>query len=86
MSAVAVLTAEQLDAIVTGAVNRALAKREQPESDILTREQAAALLQVHPKMVTRYVREKGLPGVKLGRDWRFKRAELVRWVEQQGGR
>jgi excisionase family DNA binding protein len=50
-------------------------------AEILTREQAAELIQVHPAVVTRYVRTRGLPGFKIGRDWRFKRSEVVAWLE-----
>jgi putative molybdopterin biosynthesis protein len=42
--------------------------------------EAAALLKVHPKHVYRLLR-RGLPGRRVGREWRFDREEVLRWVE-----
>lgn len=55
------------------------------QNGVMTRDQVAALLQVHPTMVTRYVRDRGLPGAKLpgGNEWRFKRVDVVSWLELQ---
>ncbi len=62
-------------------VNAAQAK---PDAEIITREQAAEILQVSPSIVTKYVRERGLPAHPLGpREWRFRRSELVQWVADQ---
>jgi len=49
--------------------------------DVLTTEEAAALLRLHPQTVRRLVRQGTLPGRKLGRDLRFSRRQLMAWVE-----
>lgn len=52
---------------------------------LLTTEDVAALLQVHPKHVYRLLR-RGLPGHRMGGEWRFARDEVLRWVEARGAR
>jgi len=54
------------------------------EREVLTREEAAELLQMHAKQVTLFVKTKGLPGQKMGRGWRFRRSELLAWLARQG--
>jgi putative molybdopterin biosynthesis protein len=41
--------------------------------------EVAALLNVHPKHVYRLLR-RGLPGQRVGGDWRFDRDEVLRWA------
>jgi excisionase family DNA binding protein len=45
---------------------------------MLTTEEVAELLRVHPKQVYRLLR-KGLPARRVGAEWRFDRAEVLRW-------
>jgi putative molybdopterin biosynthesis protein len=52
-----------------------------PEA-LLTTGEVAALLRVHPKQVYRLLR-KGLPGRRVGVEWRFHRGEVLAWA---GGR
>jgi excisionase family DNA binding protein len=68
-----------------------VAEKTQPRSknradfpDVLTPQQAAAYLQVSVGMVLDKARAGVLPGVKLGREWRFSRRQLLRWVEDEG--
>lgn len=50
--------------------------------ELLTVEQAAAVLQMHPDTVRRLLREKKLPGRKVGpRQWRISAEVLKRWME-----
>ena len=77
------LTVDELRALVREAV-RDEVSRTTEESEILTRDDAAALLQVHPVMVTRYVRKEGLPAIPLGREWRFRRSEILAWLDARG--
>ncbi|MDP2309103.1 MAG: helix-turn-helix transcriptional regulator [Pseudomonadota bacterium] len=49
---------------------------------LLTTEDVAGLLQVHPKHVYRLLR-RGLPGHRMGGEWRFARDEVLRWVERR---
>lgn len=80
---VVVLSAEELGAIVRDAVQAGL-DRAKAEGEILTRTQAAKLLRVHPAVVTRYTK-RGLRGKKLGRDWRFKKQDVLDFIDRGGG-
>lgn len=49
-----------------------------PEAkEVLTTTEAAELLQISTKTLLRLAREGELPGIKLGRSWRFARRELL---------
>jgi len=43
---------------------------------LLDSEQAAALVKVHPKTLQRYARKGVVPGVRIGKLWRFRASEL----------
>ena len=43
---------------------------------LLDSEQAAALVQVHPKTLQRHARNGTVPGVRVGKLWRFRASEL----------
>jgi excisionase family DNA binding protein len=63
-----------------------LAKKRRPKpaaakSDVLTLAEAAKFLRLPPKTVERLVAEQGLPGRKVGKEWRFLRAAIERWLE-----
>lgn len=45
--------------------------------EVLTAEEAAALLKVSTKTLLRLARDGDLPGQKVGRAWRFVRSELL---------
>lgn len=47
--------------------------------DLLTTADVASLLRVHPKQVYRLLRQ-GLPGRRLGSEWRFVADEVLAWV------
>jgi excisionase family DNA binding protein len=49
-------------------------------AQILTVEQAAAKLQMSPKIVREYLRLGMIPGRKIGRAWRVVETDLERWV------
>ena len=44
--------------------------------DILTAEEVAELLRIHPYTVRRLAREGKLPGFRIGGQWRFNRKEF----------
>jgi len=53
------------------------------ESDeVLTAEEAAALLKVATPTVLKESREGRLPGVKIGREWRYSRTALLAHLRQ----
>lgn len=54
------------------------------DAGLMRTEDVAALLRVHPKQVYRLLK-KGLPGRRVGAEWRFDREEVLRWSERAGG-
>ncbi len=57
--------------------NYALDSSERPS--LLTLENVAEYLRVHPSTIYRLLRKKQLPAFKVGRDWRFNRESIDRW-------
>ena len=54
------------------------------EENLLTSKQIAPRLGVtHPKTIERWVRERGLPCVRNGRNLRFRTGDVLRWLAQQ---
>ena len=52
------------------------------ESDkILTVEEVAALLKIHPKTVYKFLKANELQGHRFGRLWRFKKSEIMKLLE-----
>jgi excisionase family DNA binding protein len=49
----------------------------------LTIKDVADLLSVHPMTVYRLLKQGRLPGVRLGRIWRFSRQAMERWESDQ---
>lgn len=45
--------------------------------DVLSADEAACLLKVHPKTIRSLARRGELPGRKVGRVWRFERATVL---------
>ncbi|HZP40538.1 MAG TPA: substrate-binding domain-containing protein, partial [Candidatus Binatia bacterium] len=54
-----------------------------PVDPLLTTIEVAALLRVHPKHVYRLLR-RGLPGRRVGSEWRFARGEVMQWAARNG--
>jgi excisionase family DNA binding protein len=50
------------------------------QDEILTTDEAAALLKLTPFTVREYARRGILPARKAGKGWRFFRPDLVAWV------
>ncbi len=51
--------------------------------EILTIDEVAAYLKLAKKTAYRLASEGKLPGFKVGGSWRFKRADLERWIDKQ---
>jgi excisionase family DNA binding protein len=43
---------------------------------------AARLLRIHPKTLQRMARRGEIPGVQIGKLWRFRKSELNTWMER----
>ena len=48
---------------------------------LLDSDGAAQLLRIHPKTLQRMARRREIPGVQIGKLWRFRRSELDGWME-----
>ena len=53
-------------------------------SDVLTSDQAAQYLQLGLSTLKRLAREHRIPAAKAGRQWRFRKADLDRWLGRGG--
>jgi excisionase family DNA binding protein len=53
---------------------------EHPQPDILTVDEAAALLRIPRSSVYKLAQQGKLPAKKVGRHWRFHRQTIVNWV------
>jgi excisionase family DNA binding protein len=53
--------------------------------EILTLDEVATYLKAGKKTVYRLAQQGQIPGFKLGGTWRFRRAELHRWMTAQTG-
>ena len=49
-------------------------------SPFLTTEEGASYLRIHPRTLARKARLGDIPAFQIGRQWRFRRADLDAWV------
>jgi excisionase family DNA binding protein len=54
--------------------------------EVMTMKEVAAYLRVAVPTITRLLKRGGIPGFKIGSDWRFNRAQIDAWIanHQQG--
>jgi excisionase family DNA binding protein len=57
--------------------------RPAPDHEILTLEEVAIYLRLKPQTIYKWAQEKRIPAVKLGKEWRFRRSILDRWLDEQ---
>ena len=55
------------------------------QNDVLTVAELAAYLRVPKSTIYKLAQERRLPGLKVGRHWRFQRAAIDRWLQEQSG-
>jgi len=53
------------------------------DHEILTLEEVAQYLRLKPQTIYKWAQEKKIPAVKLGKEWRFRRSILDRWLDEQ---
>ncbi len=53
------------------------------EPEILTIEDVAQYLRLKPQTIYKWAQEKRIPAVKLGKEWRFRRSVIDRWLDEQ---
>jgi excisionase family DNA binding protein len=49
----------------------------------LTTEEVLIYLKITPRTIYRLIRSGELPAVRIGRQWRFRRPDLDRWLERR---
>ena len=54
--------------------------------EVMTAKQAAEFLQTTEHTVKRRARDGSIPAAKIGREWRFRKADLDRWLQLGGTR
>jgi excisionase family DNA binding protein len=54
------------------------------EEELLTTDQIAELLKLHRDSVRRMLKDKRLPGVKIGNQYRVRRRDLDAWLNHGG--
>jgi len=52
---------------------------------MLTATEVAVYLRLHVMTVYRMAQRRQLPAVRVGRQWRFRRDHIDRWLHDQGG-
>jgi excisionase family DNA binding protein len=70
------------------AARRHAATREEDSNQLLNIQQVAAMLHVPVSWVYGRMRKRSaqrLPGIRLGKYWRFREEEIHRWIENQRG-
>jgi excisionase family DNA binding protein len=53
------------------------------DNEILTIEEVAAYLRLTPQTIYKWAQEKRIPAAKLGKEWRFRKSIIDRWVDEQ---
>lgn len=55
------------------------------EREILNTKQAADFLGLTPFTIRKYAKAGVIPGRKVGKDWRFVKADLLTWIRSGSG-
>jgi len=50
---------------------------------VMTLEEVAQFLHVHPSTVYRLLRTHKIPAFKMGSDWRFNQESIDRWIKER---
>ena len=53
--------------------------------DLYTAEEVAKALKLHPYTIRRLCREKKIPALKFGGQWRFRKSEIEVWAKKCEG-
>ena len=48
---------------------------------LMTIKQVAEYLQLGPTTIYNYAQKRKIPGIKVGRNWRFRREDIESWLE-----
>jgi excisionase family DNA binding protein len=53
------------------------------QNELLTVAETCRYLKITPRTLYRYIRNRRLPGFKLGKEWRFVRSDLEQWIRER---
>ncbi len=54
-----------------------------PDHEILTIEEVAEYLRLTPQTIYKWAQEGRIPAAKLGKEWRFRRSLIDRWLDDR---
>ena len=72
----------QIPEISSTSKKQALRARESDFESLLDVTEAARLLRIHPKTLRNKARRGVIPGVQVGRLWRFRASALNEWLDE----
>ena len=52
------------------------------EEDIMTLEEVAKYLKLKPQTIYTWVQDGKIPAAKLGKEWRFRKSIIDRWLDE----
>jgi excisionase family DNA binding protein len=52
-------------------------------NDIMTIEEVAEYLRLTPQTIYKWAQEKRIPATKLGKEWRFRKSIIDRWLDDK---
>jgi excisionase family DNA binding protein len=53
------------------------------EDEMLTIEDLAQYLKLKPQTIYKWAQSGKIPGAKFGKEWRFRRSAIERWIDSQ---
>jgi len=53
------------------------------DNEILTIEEVATYLRLTPQTIYKWAQEKRIPAAKLGKEWRFRKSIIDRWLDER---
>ena len=57
--------------------------RQATHNEIMTLEEVAGYLRLTPQTIYKWAQERRIPAAKLGKEWRFRRSVVDRWLDEQ---
>jgi len=56
------------------------------KDELLTAADTCRFLKIAPRTLYRYIQDRSMPAFKLGKEWRFVRSDLERWLRRRSAR
>jgi excisionase family DNA binding protein len=53
------------------------------QTEMMTVEEVASLLMAHSATILRLLKRGRLPGVRFGHNWRFRRRDIIAWIDDE---